>query len=89
MVWGAGLGLAEAVTSAPPLYTLSDGKVVLGSRSSRVWENRGLFHGGAESPWLSDKDALDSFTGLQLDIFYALWELYHPQTKLRPSETVY
>ena len=28
-------------------------------------------------PWLSEEAALDSFTPLQLDVFHALWDLYH------------
>ena len=85
-VWGVDLGLA--ITSTPPLYTLTDRKVVLGSGSSWVWEYRGLFHDGAESHWLSEEEVLDSFTGLQLDVFHALWELYNPQVRPRPSDTL-
>ena len=29
------------------------------------------------SDWITEKEALDSFTPLQLDCFHALWELYY------------
>ena len=29
------------------------------------------------SDWIYEKEALDSFTPLQLDCFHAMWELYH------------
>ena len=32
---------------------------------------------GTESQWLSEEGARDSFTPLQLDDFYALWETYN------------
>ena len=31
---------------------------------------------------------LDSFTGLQLDVFHAVWEFYRQQAKPRPAETL-
>ena len=41
---------------------------------------------GQDSHWMSEKEALDSFTPLQLDVFHALWELYHPEKQPRPEE---
>ena len=41
---------------------------------------------GQDSHWMSEKEALDSFIALQLDVFHALWELYQPEKRPRPEE---
>ena len=33
------------------------------------------------SEWVSEAEALDSFTPLQLDTFHALWNLYDPSSE--------
>ena len=46
-----------------------------------------LFHDGAKSNWLSEEEVfLNNFTGLQVDVFYALWIL--PSARPRPAETL-
>jgi len=40
-----------------------------------------------ESHWLSEEEAKDSFTPLQLDVFHALWEANHGEEK-RPRLTL-
>ena len=35
---------------------------------------------GSESSLLPEVEVLDSFTPLPLDVFHALWNLYHPST---------
>ena len=50
-----------------------------------MWEYRGKFQDGAQSHWMSEKEVQDSFTGLQLDVFHALWEILQPDLRPRPQ----
>ena len=44
---------------------------------------------GAESQWLSELEARDSFTPLQLDVLHTLWETYHEaECQARPTSTL-
>ena len=66
---------------APPLYTLVDRQA--SARKGGAWcrEYKGRFQNGAESGWTTEEDALDSFTPMQLDVFHAMWELYHDKSR--------
>ena len=88
LAWEVELGLPGTITTTPLLYTLTDRKVRLASGSSWSWEYKGLFHDGTESDWLSEEELLDTFTGLQSDVFRALWEFHHPLAKPRPTATL-
>eukprot|EP00903_Cladosiphon_okamuranus_P009618 g9154.t1 len=48
------------------------------------WEYRGRHQDGAQSDWITEDEARDSFSPLQLDVFHALWELYCPNEAPRP-----
>ena len=74
--WGADLGLAEPSTVASPMYTLLDRRAVREQTGAWKWEYRGRYLNGSESDWVSETEASDSFTPLQLDVFHAMWELY-------------
>lgn len=71
-VWSADLGLAASPTVAASLYTLLDLHKVTNSAGVSRWEYQELYQDGKRSPWLSEADALDSFTPLQLDSFHTL-----------------
>jgi len=77
LAWGPDIGLAEVSTAAAPLYTLIDRKVSWIKEDTWVWEYKGRHQDGVESNWLSEEEAQESFTPLQLDVFHALWERYH------------
>ena len=64
-------------TVASPLYTLVDRSAVSSGDNSSKWNYKGKYLTGVVSDWITEKEALDSFTPLQLDGFHALWELYH------------
>lgn len=78
-VWDASWSLAEPSTMASLLYTLSYRRVVLGESASWNWEYRGRYQDGAKSHCITEEEAIDRFTALQLDVFHALWEFYYPQ----------
>ena len=84
--WGPDLGLADDSTVASPLYTLVDRQSVERANGTWEWEYKGRYLNGSESEWLPESECLDSFTPLQLDVFHALWELYHtPDNRPRPA----
>lgn len=87
-VWSADLGLKDHSTAAVPLYTLTNRRVVGGAEkdpTSWAWEYQGRYHDGVVSPWLTEDEAKDSFSPLQLDVFHASWETYHgPDKAARP-----
>lgn len=87
LVWSADLRLSEPLVTSP-LYTLEDRRVVIGEETSWSWVYRGLYHDGAKSHWITEEEAMDSFTPLQLDVFHALWEVYHPQFCPRPAASM-
>ena len=66
------MGLAEPATVEAPVYTLFDRRTVQDGRKPWVWEYRGRYLDGQESHWMSEEEALDNFTPLQLDVFHAL-----------------
>lgn len=70
------MGLENISTAAAPLYTLTRRRETPGGRRVMRWEYQGRYHDGEESPWISELEALESFTPLQLDMFHALWNLY-------------
>ena len=76
--WGPDLGLAADSTIASPLYTLVDRFSVGHVNGTSEWKYRRRYLNGSESHWLTESECLNSFTPLQLDVFHALWELYHP-----------
>ena len=87
--WGPDLGLATDSTIASPLYTLIDRFSVRHANGTCEWKYRGRYLNGSESDWLSESECLDSFTPLQLDVFHALWEVYHPPDyRPRPSPRI-
>ena len=86
LAWRADLGLNGVSTAAAPLYTLFDRRAVMESNGVWVWEYRGRFQDGVESHWMSEEEVQDSFTGLQLDVFHALWESLQPGVRPRPPQ---
>ena len=86
LVWSADLGLADASVAAVPLYTLIDRRVGKGTggASAWTWEYRGRYQDGAQSDWITEDEARDSFSPLQLDVFHALWEFHNPGAAPRP-----
>ena len=57
--------------------------------SSPKWRYKGRFVESTESQWLSEEEARDSFTLLQLDVFHTLWETYHrAECQARPASTL-
>ena len=44
---------------------------------------------GTESQWLSEEEARDGFTPLQVDVFHALWKTYNgAECRARPTSTL-
>ena len=76
--WTSDLGLKSPSTVANPFYTLVDRRRITSSTGVESWEYRGRYQRGTDSRWVSEVEALDSFTPLQLDVFHALWNLYQP-----------
>jgi len=89
-VWTADIGLQQPSVTARPLYTLGERREVPVGEGRAKWEYRGKYQDGTESAWLSEPEVLNSFTPLQLDVFHALWNLYHPDpspdTSVEPSQ---
>ena len=77
LVWSADLGLTEASVVAVPLYTLTERRVAHGEGTTWAWEYQGRYQDGALSPWLTEDEAGDSFSPLQLDVFHAMYEAYY------------
>ena len=89
LAWGIDFGLAEPSIVASPMYTVIDRKAVMGQGNAWKWRYKGRFVDGAELQWLSEEEARDSFTPLQLDVFHALWETYHgAECQARPTSTL-
>ena len=87
MAWGPDLGLTDVSVAATPLYTLLDRKAVRKPNDTWSWEYKGRFQDGSESEWVDENEVKNSFTSLQLDIFHALWEVYHePSRRPRPTQ---
>ena len=78
--WSSDFAPTQLSVAARPLYTLISRREVCTDSGSRKWEYKGRYQEGSESPWLTEVEVLDSFTPLQLDVFHALWNLYHPST---------
>ena len=71
--------------AAVPLYTLTARQVEQGTTAGTwTWEYRGRYQDGIQSTWITEDEARDSFSPLQLDVFHALWELHHPDAAPRP-----
>ena len=77
--WLADFGLLQRSTAARPLYTRMDRKEIPSNSDEVMWECRGKYQDGSESPWLPEEEVLDSFTPLQLDVFHAIWNLHQPR----------
>lgn len=79
LVWSADLGLADASVIAVPLYTLVTRRVAygMGNTTSWAWGYQGRYQDGTLSPWMTEEEAGDSFSPLQLDVFHAVYEEYH------------
>eukprot|EP00752_Nemacystus_decipiens_P002618 g2451.t1 len=88
-VWSADLGLAGTPIVAVPLYTLTARELGTGTGGSGTWawEYRGRYQDGAQSGWITDDEAQDSFSPLQLDVFHALRELNRPGEAPRPQDS--
>eukprot|EP00752_Nemacystus_decipiens_P009968 g8890.t1 len=73
LVWSADLGLADTSFVAVPLYTLIGRRVGTGTGGSVTWawEYRGRYQDGAKSGWITEGEARDNFSPLQLDVFHA------------------
>jgi len=85
LIWSADLGLADTSVAAVPLYTLTARQVEQGKTAGTwTWEYRGRYQDGIQSTWITEDEARDSFSPLQLDVFHALWELHHPDAAPRP-----
>ena len=76
--WGPDLQLAAASTIVSPFYILVDCCMIQLSNGSWEWRHRGRYLSGSLSGFITENGCLDSFTPLQLDVFHALWGLYHP-----------
>ncbi|CAB1114741.1 unnamed protein product [Ectocarpus sp. CCAP 1310/34] len=87
LIWSADLGLAGTSVAAVPPYTLMARRVGpgKGGADAWAWEYRGRYQDGAQSDWITEDEARDSFSPLQLDVFHALWELHHPSDATRPT----
>lgn len=64
--------------------TLHADRATRNSSTAWSWEYRGRCQDGAQSLWLTEDEASDSFSSLEPDVFHALWELYHPDDAKRP-----
>jgi len=85
LVWSSDLGLQSTSVVAVPLYTLTSRRVQHHATGSAwTWEYRGRYQDGAQSDWITEDEARDSFSPLQLDVFHALWELHNPDDAPRP-----
>eukprot|EP00903_Cladosiphon_okamuranus_P005335 g5333.t1 len=85
LVWSSALDLADLSVASVPLYTLTARRVKHDRGGTAwSWEYRGRHHDGAQSDWITEDEARDSFSPLQLDVFHALWELYCPNEAPRP-----
>ena len=76
--WGPDLRLGAASTLASPLYTLVDRCTIQLPNASWEWRYRGRCLKGSLSGFITEKERLDNFSPMQLDVFHALWELYQP-----------
>ena len=76
--WGPHLVVAAASTLASSMYTQVDRCPIQRPNGSWEWRYCGPYLDGSNSGWITESGYLDSFTPLQLDVFHALWELYHP-----------
>lgn len=78
LAWDTDLRLADTSTVAVPLY--SDQQTIGSAGHWWQWQYRGLYQSGyrtgTDLEWLPKGKVRDSFTPLQLDVFYALWEAY-------------
>ena len=82
--WSADFALTTLSVVAKPLYTLCDRRNVTSATGVPNWKYRGKYHDGKPSKWMPETESLSSFNRLQLDAFYALWNLYNlhlPQLK--------
>eukprot|EP00752_Nemacystus_decipiens_P011522 g10231.t1 len=86
LVWSSDLGLQSTSVVAVPLYTLTSRRVSHNATGTGAWtwEYRGRYQDGAQSDWITEDEARDSFSPLQLDVFHALWELHNPNVAPRP-----
>eukprot|EP00752_Nemacystus_decipiens_P018520 g16605.t1 len=86
LVWSSDLGLQSTSVVAVPLYTLTSRRVSQNANGTGAWtwQYRGRYQDGAQSDWVTEDEARDSFSPLQLDVFYALWELDNPNAAPRP-----
>ena len=71
---------------AVSLYTLIARRVGKGAghTGARAWDYRGRFQHGSQSDWITEDEARDSLSPLQLDVFHALWKLHQPEADDRP-----
>ena len=76
--WGPDLGLGAASALASPLYTLVDRCTIQVPNGFWEWRYRGHYLNGSLSGFITGSECLDSFSPMELDVFYALWELYQP-----------
>ena len=81
VAWSADLRLEGHLTIAAPMYTLLDRRRVVSSAGVARWEHRRRYMDGVASDWVSETEALDSFTPLQLDTYHALWNSYGPRSE--------
>eukprot|EP00752_Nemacystus_decipiens_P016750 g14988.t1 len=86
LVWSSDLGLQSTSVVAVPLYTLTSRRVSQNANGTGAWtwEYRGRYQDGAQSDCITEDEARDSFSPLQLDVFHALWELHNPDAAPRP-----
>ena len=79
LVWSADLGLVDTAVVGVPLYTLVDRRVVhrSGTTLAWTWRYQGRYQDSALSSWITEDEAGDNLSPLQLDVFHALYEIYH------------
>ena len=70
------------------MYILLDRKAVLVQDNAWKCRYKGRFADVTESQWLSEEEARDKVTPIQLDVFHAMWETYQgAECHARPTST--
>ena len=90
--WEADYSNPPSHTARPPiplLRTLVERRETTAPTGTRRWEYKGRFQDGTLPTWLPEGQVLQSFPLLQLDVFYALWNLYRtvPSKKNIPTNS--
>ena len=85
--WGPDFKSAAAPHDLTELTTLADCRRTRTPSGRSGWEYKGRTSAGVEGGWVSEGEALKSFTSLQLDTFVALRHLYNPEEPVSVAHT--